>query len=219
MIAVDVRGMESVQQALRNLASEQMPYAMMTALNTTAFKVRGALQQEMQTVFDRPTQWIKGQSRVDRATKTNLVATVHFATAKADAILTPHVVSGARGRKPYELALQSMGALPIGMKCIPSDVIQTSASGDPTKATIGKIINGLKTKGIGYFVIKMPGRRLHPGIWLKTKGGKVKPQFLFVNEATYRRRFEFTDVGYAEIVRVLPDAMRAAMQRAIDTAR
>ncbi len=192
---------------------------MMTALNSTAFKVRGALQQEMQTVFDRPTPWIKQQVRVERATKTNLTATVHFATAKADAIMTPHVISGVRGRKPYELVLQSMGVLPIGMKCVPSDVIQTSASGDPTKGTIAKIINGLQTKGSGYFVIKTPGRRLHPGIWFKTKGGKIKPQLLFVSQASYRRRFEFTEVGYAEIVKTLPDAMRAAVQRAIDTAR
>ena len=132
MIAVDVRGLPEVQRALRNLASDQIPYAMMTALNTTAFKVRGALQQEMQTVLDRPTPWLLRQVAVAKATKQNLTAIVGTPEGIKDQygrnagfsrvtssgvyerIISPHVDGGPRRLRSSEHRLQKAGILPQG---------------------------------------------------------------------------------------------------------
>lgn len=215
MIAIDVRGIDAVRAALAGV-SEQMPYILKTAVNSAAFAVRKAEQQEMGRVFHSPAPWLTRQVRVTPATKENLTAIVNFQTPKAAAIIAPHVESGARGIKPYERVLMSMGVLPAGMRAVPADNIK-GASGDPTKATVNRIIQGLRAgKGSGYFVIR-PGRSrgLPPGIWLKRKGDKLKPQFLFYTQVKYQQRFEFAGVGEAEARRVLVPAVEAAITRAM----
>lgn len=214
MITVDVRGLDAVRAALLGL-ERQLPSILSRAINTAAFAARKAEQQEMGRVFHTPAPWLTRQVRVTMATKENLTATVQFDTPKAQAIVSPHVVSGTRGLKPYERVLMSMGVLPAGMRAVPADGIR-GANGDPTKAAINRIIQGLRAgKGSGYFVIRRAGRRLAPGIWLKTKSGKVRPQFLFVKQATYRSRFDFTGVGEAEARQRLVSAVEAEIVRAL----
>lgn len=138
MITVDVRGLSEIQAALRNLASEQMPFAMMTAINTTAFKVKDALQQEMRSVFDRPTPWLVRQVAVAKATKQSLTAIVGTPEGIKDArgnnagfsrtsssgvferILSPHIVGGSRNQKAAEYRLQKAGILPPGWLAVPA---------------------------------------------------------------------------------------------------
>ncbi len=215
MITVDVRGMEALQAALRGLGG-QMPYILKTAINSAAFSVRKAEQAEMGRVFHSPAPWLTRQVRVTPATKENLTAIVNFQTPKAQAIIAPHVESGARGMKPYERVLMSMGVLPAGMRAIPAREIR-NANNDISKAMVGKIIKGLIAgyKQSGFFVIKQKGKGLFPGVWLKDKNKKLKLHLLFVNQATYRKRFDFTGVGEAEARRVLVPAVEAAIIRAM----
>lgn len=215
MITVDVRGLDAVRAALLGL-ERQLPFILSRAINTAAFAARKAEQQEMGRVFHTPAPWLTRQVRVTMATKENLTATVQFDTPKAQAIVSPHVVSGARGLKPYERVLMSMGVLPAGMRAVPADGIR-GANGDPTKAAINRIIQGLRAgKGSGYFVIR-PGRSrgLPVGIWFKMKNHKVMPQFLFVKQATYRSRFDFIGVGEAEARQRLVSAVEAEIVRAL----
>lgn len=217
MINIDVRGMDAVRAALAGVA-DQMPYILKTAINSAAFAVRKAEQAEMGRVFHSPAPWLTRQVRVVPATKENLTAIVNFQTPKAQAIVLPHVESGARGIKPYEHVLMSLGAVPSGMRVVPANGIK-GANGDPSKATIGRIINGLRAgKGSGYFVIKGRGR-LPDGIYYKSKGGKLQAQFWFVPRAVYQKRFEFIGVGEAEARRVLVPAVEAAIVRAMQSRR
>ncbi len=72
MIAVDIAGLPEIQRMLGRLASDQMPYAISSALNTVAFKVQSTERQRMSAVFDRPTPLIRGAFRVEKATKQSL---------------------------------------------------------------------------------------------------------------------------------------------------
>lgn len=139
MITLDIRNLDEVQRQLRNLAQEQLPYAMMTAINTTAFKVKSALQAEMRTVFDRPTPWIINQVAVAKATKDNLTAVVGTPEGVKDAtgkgmgfsrttssgvyerIIAPHVVGGSREQRAAERRLTRVGLLPAGWRVVPSE--------------------------------------------------------------------------------------------------
>ena len=138
MISIDIRGMTDVQRQLRNLAEEQMPYAIATAVNTTAFKVKDALQQEMQSVFDRPTPWLIRQVAVAKATKETLTAVVGTPEGIKDAqgnnagfsrvtssgvferVLSPNIDGGSRRLKAAEHRLQSAGILPKGWFAVPA---------------------------------------------------------------------------------------------------
>ena len=213
MIAIDVRGIDAVRAALAGV-TDQMPYILKTAINSAAFAVRKAEQTEMGRVFHSPAPWLTRQVRVVPATKENLTAIVNFQTPKAAAIVAPHVESGARGIKPYEYVLMRLGVLPAGMRAVPASNIQ-GASGDPSKATINRIIKGLQAgKGSGYFVSNGRGR-LPDGIYYRKKGARLQAQFWFVSRATYRHRYDFVGVGEAEARRVLVPAVEAAIVRAI----
>lgn len=138
MISVDVRGMDAVQAALRNLASDQIPYAMMTAINTTAFKVKNALQAEMQSVFDRPTPWLIKQVAVAKATKQSLTAIVGTPEGIKDVYgnnagfsrtgssgaferyIAPHIEGGDRLPRNAETRLRKAGLLPQGWFAVPA---------------------------------------------------------------------------------------------------
>ena len=137
MITMDVRGMPEVQAALRNLAVEQLPFALATAMNTTAFKVKDALQAEMRSVFDRPTPWLIRQVAVAKATKQNLTAVVGTPEGVKDAqgnnagfsrtssgvferVLSPNIVGGSRRLKAAEHRLQKAGILPAGWFAVPA---------------------------------------------------------------------------------------------------
>ena len=137
MIILDVRGLNSVQRQLQSLASEQMPYALMVALNNTAFAVRDGLKLEIQRVFDRPTPWLVNQVRVRKATKqdlTSIVGTLEglknqygqnagFSRTSSgiyERILSPHIYGGSRQFRGAEVRLQRAGILPPGWFCVPA---------------------------------------------------------------------------------------------------
>lgn len=61
------------------------------------------------------------------------------------------------------------------------------------------------------------------GVWVRKPhgvlGSTVSPVLLFVNKATYRKRFKFEEVALSTISRVLPGHLDAAMARALATAK
>ena len=77
MITLDIRGLPEIERMLRNLADKQMPFALSSALNSTAFAVQKFEKQRIPTVFDRPTPLIQGAFRVEKATKQELTAKVY----------------------------------------------------------------------------------------------------------------------------------------------
>lgn len=127
MISIDVRGLDDVQRRLQSIASEQIPYATMLAMNTTAFAVREKLQQTMRGVFDRPTPWLINQVRVHKATKNNLTAIVDtleeispYSSGVYERVLAPHIYGGERNLRKAEIRLQRAGILPAGWFCVPA---------------------------------------------------------------------------------------------------
>lgn len=271
MIALDVRSIDSVRTALANLAEEQMPYAMMTAINSTAFKVKDALQAEMTSVFDRPTPWLVRQVAIAKATKQNLSAVVgtpegikdmygnntgfsRFTSSGAyEQIIAPHVEGGSRLLRSAEKRLNKIGVLPPGWFAVPAPDAPLDQYGNLSGAwwiqllswlnamtwssqgaaqnraeKTSKRKNQLERKGIQVFAVAPWGegrarnRHLYPGVYLRQdKGGMyaIDAILLFVPKVIYRARFDWRGVAERTAQAELPDAMAAAVQRAIETAR
>jgi hypothetical protein len=229
MISIDVRGLPELQAALRNLASEQMPFAMMTAINSTAFAVQRASRLRMETAFVKPTPLIKGATRVEKATKESLTATVYIDPKRA-AILRTHEEGGKRGNQALERFLNARGWLPANWRAIPADSMPRDTYGNPRRGVINQIITEL-TAGISgvsgsnrrTFVIR-PGQRSHlsPGIYRirsRSKGAAIMPLFLFASVAQYRAILNWEGTVEAEARRLLPEEAAKAVKRAMDTAR
>lgn len=228
MIQIDARGMAEVQAALRGLAAQQLPYAMMTAINSTAFAVLKESRKRMESVFDRPTPLIKGATRVEKATKESLTATVYIDPKRASVLMT-HEAGGKRGDQSLERYLQSKGWLPASYRAIPTDKMPLNSYGNPKVAEVRKIIAGLpgisggKGDARRCFVIKAgQGGRLSPGIYRtlsRSKGAAIVKLYHFASRAEYKARLDWLPTVEAEARRLLPEAMAKAVRRAMETTR
>jgi len=236
VITLDVRGLEEVQRSLRNLAQDQMPYAMMLALNDTAFAVLNKSKAQLQSVFDRPTSLITGATRVEKATKETLTAVVSIDPKRAG-VLKTHEEGGGRGLQGLEKVLRSANLLPSGYRLVPAKGLVLNAYGNPP-AEIVKAVKSWLASGAyrvsrnrRYFVIPIGSpSHLSPGIYLEASGSSGKGAgsyrmrqhrglFMIVREGTYEKRLKWGDTVRSEAERLLPDEMAKAVQRAIDTAR
>lgn len=229
MIELDVRGLPELQRLLRNLAEEQMPYALMVAINNTAFATQKASKQRLEAAFDRPTPLIKGATRVEKATKQTLTAKVLIDPQRA-VILKTHEQGGLRGNQRLEQFLVGKGWLPNGWRAIPGQEMPRDSYGNPRKAEVNKIIAELNVGMSGVagsnrrtFVIR-PGQRSHlsAGIYRirsRSKGQAIMPLFLFASVAQYRAMLNWEGTVMTEATRLLPDAAAKAIRRAMETAR
>lgn len=230
MSRVEIRNLSEVQAMLARLASDQIPYATMAAVNNVAFAVRSQQSQRLPQVFDRPTPLIKGAVRVVKATKESLTAKVEVDPRRTVA-LQAHEMGGRRNVQKLEAALRNRGLLPMGSAVVPVEV-DLDAYGNPRRMAVNQVVNwlmtgALKRKRAGFFVITQRQRGgLTPGVYY-TSSGTIMGQasyaisrwFAFVQEPHYPKRFGFVQTGKQEAVRLLPGEASRAIQRAIETAR
>lgn len=230
MASIELRNLAEVQAMLSRLASDQIPYAVMTAVNNTAFAVRAQQAQRLPQVFDRPTPLIKGAVRVVKATKEVLTARVEVDPRRA-VVLQAHEMGGRRNVQKLESALLNRGLLPRGLAVVPVDV-DLDVYGNPRRAAVNQVVNWLATGNVkrrraGFFVITSQQRGgSPPGIYY-TSSGTVMGQesyaisrwFAFIKEPHYKKRFGFVQTGTLEAMRLLPYEASRAIQRAIETAR
>lgn len=226
MINVDIRGMDAVQSKIKNLG-DQMPYALMVALNNAAFAVRSASQQDLTNSFDRPTRLVTGATRVAKATKATLEARVYI-DPKRQLIVNPHEVGGLRGPQLIERFLIGKGWLPIGWRAVPGIDMPLDSFGNPKRAVVNQIItelqsgiSGIKGSNRRCFVIRAGQvSHLFPGVYrIKSNGRALSLMYLFVSSVTYRMRLSWESTMRETAIRELPAAAEKAVQRAIETAR
>jgi len=225
MITVDVRRLAEVQAALNRLASDQMPYALSVALNTTVFAVQEKSRAQLESVFDKPTPLIKGATRVEKSTKETLTARVYIDPKRAG-VLKTHEAGGERGNQVIEKLAQGKGWLSATDKAVPTDHMPLNAYGNPKRAEVNKLIavlqsgmSGSRTKTKRVFVIPMRShRRLPPGIY-QVSGSQLLMIYRFVARALYKPVLKWEETVAAAAMQALPDAARRAVHRAIETAR
>lgn len=139
--------------------------------------------------------------------------------------LGPEIFGGARNVKRSERALRIMGVLPVGMITVPGSGATFDAFGNQSVGEIRQILSffksaemtmgytanmtdktrarlarGTKKRGFGYsyFVVKTRRRNLAPGIYRKmnfVSGHAIKPVLMFVDKASYSRRYRWHEVG------------------------
>ena len=235
-IKVDTSDLERFARQFGEQGAKQIKYATARALTAVAKRGQKAIEQQIGGVFSNATPWIRKGVFVASARTSSLEATVGIKDQGARATpahyLREHITAGERGNKPMELAMRSMGILPAGWLAVPSkDGVQRDAYGNVSKATLGRVLRALSQRQITtrgaiasrVFVIK-PGVRSHlaPGIWSATRVGDqsvIKPVFLFVSEASYRRVLDLEEIVGDVVRRDLDAEFRAAFDEAMRTAR
>jgi hypothetical protein len=118
-ISIKIENIGRAREMLARLSGEQACAAYANAINDTAFQVRRAMQDEMRSVFDRPTPYILRSPRVVMATPDKLTASIlptYMGSKGIDPqkILQAQEFGGSRRDKRSEAALRRAGILPAG---------------------------------------------------------------------------------------------------------
>ncbi len=240
MISVS-NNIREVQRELDSIARDQLPFATAVAITRTARIVSRELSGELREGLDNPTPYITKSTFSTSAKKQDLNATIGVRDeasrgASPAQYVQEHFTGGARGLKPFEVALQSIGALPRGMRAVPGQGIKRDRFGNPNRRDVQEVIGavrrgiavfkgkGKRTVLTGYF-IRLPqdrrpqARHLEPGIWRRIGRDAVIPVFLFIEEASYRKRFDLPKLARTVIDRDFNRELATALDQAVRTAR
>lgn len=166
MLSIKFDGLDGLQRELRDFSERRVNAAVATALTRTAVKVREKVQEQLPSVFDRPTPYTVRNVRYLAASAGNLEAGVGFdvevgtdifgkvkSYSNAGAGQTPagkylqfQIDGGTRRPKRFELALQAKGAMPKGWYAVPGAGARLDAYGNVSRGQIAQIIAQLGTE-------------------------------------------------------------------------
>jgi hypothetical protein len=236
MITVKIEGMEELKSRLSNIGREQFPFAAALAITKTAKSVEARLQSDMAGVFSLPSPYVKRATFTQIANKRDLIATVGIKDMKPaggtapSLLLKEHFKGGVRGRKPFEKAIETIGGLPHGWRAIPGAGIKLDAYGNPSRKEISEMLGflhngmtiwrGKRSMHIKYFIVHVgTTTHLHPGIYKRFAHQAIKPMFIFVQSAAYKKVIDFERSANEVITRDFQPNFDAAFSSAMSTAR
>jgi len=183
----------ALTKKLNNVKKRQIPYAMMLALNNTAFDVRAAEQAQMGRDFDQVSRFTKAGVQVRKATRSSLKSEV-FIEQKRQRYIDIQVRGGTR--TPARKAL-----------IIPSTVMRNQKDLRPRLLARKGAFEATTRKGLS-------------GIWqVRGKKQALKLLAVYKGKAVYQPRLRFYETGEAEARRAFPIRFAASLARALATAR
>lgn len=179
-IGVQLQGREKALAAMHNITGRKLDGAVAKAINDTAYQVKRAYVDEISSVFDRPTDFIKKSVWIKQATADRLQASIdpsYFGGKSIEPakVLKAQALGGRRRDKRSEVALRRVGILPTGYQAvIPADPFPGSedAHGNIKGSFMVQLLSYLQAMGEQGYRANMTDRRkaaIH-----KRGGAKVK---------------------------------------------
>lgn len=179
-IGSQLQGKEKALALLHGIAGRKLDAAIAKAINDTAYEVKRAYVDEMSSVFDRPTDYIKKSVWIKQATASRLEASIdpsYFGGKGVEPVkvLKAQALGGRRRDKRSEVALRRVGILPTGYQVvIPADPFPGSedAHGNIKGSFMVQLLSYLQAMGEQGYRANMTDRRkaaIH-----KRGGAKVK---------------------------------------------
>lgn len=154
---VEIKGLQELQRTMEDIAVNQLPYAVKTAINKTANEIKAAEINEVQATIDRPTPYTLGSMKIDYATKSNLGALIYFKDKNSSGkgnpaanFMFPQAEGGQRNLKRFESALNRIGILPNGMYIAPGGGCPLDAYGNIPSSLIVQILSYFRAFGERY---------------------------------------------------------------------
>lgn len=238
MITIRIEGLDELKRTISDMGRKQVPFAAAKAITKTAKAVEKRIQSDMAGAFKSASPYVKRSTFSTSATKSSLTATVGLKDQKPSGgtapavLLKEHFTGGLRGNKPFEKAVASLGVMPRGYRAVPGGGMKLDRYGNPSRKDIGEMLGALRTrmqvykkrgKGVemvGYFVVPVGAKlHLHPGIYKRIARGVIKPMFLFVAHAAYRKVMDMERSAREVVAREFQPNFDAAFSEAMRTAR
>lgn len=166
MLKISMPGVNPYRQALLEFSSNRFAAAMATAMTRTVVQLRKDGQQELPSVFDRPTPYTVRQLRYVPATAQKPAAAVGFDIAAindvaggllayrqlgdgetpASAYMSPNIKGQERGLKGLEVALRAIGALPTGWLVMPGQGATVDAYGNVARSQVVQVLAQIRSQ-------------------------------------------------------------------------
>lgn len=231
MLTVKIEGLEELKRTISDIGRKQVPFAAAKAITKTAKAVEKRVQSDMAGAFKSASPFVKRATFSTSATKASLTATVGLKDQKpaggsAPAVLLKeHFTGGLRGNKPFEKALISMGVMPIGYRAIPGRGMRLNAYGNPTRESIRRVLEVIKTGqiydgGVNTINSRSHGRQKNQATvsYFLKKVGDRSARSNNLEPGIYRRIGEGRENGRAAIP-VLVFVKSAAYRKVLDMER
>lgn len=245
-VTVDTSEVDELARKLKAVGFSDRRFAagLATALTRTAQQVRQEVRDELPRVFDAPTPYTLNSLFVKGATADKLDARVWFKDDRATGrqgtpatyYLLPHVESGERRLKGFEVALRTFGTLPDGWYTAPGEGATLDVYGNVSRGQLIQILSQLRitlrsgsdrNMGFGasglaaqrraggrFFVIPVGNKGgVQPGVYQREfLGRQITPVIVFVRAPRYSKRFDFDGVARRAVDRSLRPNIDRAMQ-------
>lgn len=153
MIKINDAALGATAAKLRGLSDGKIKAAAVSAINQGAFAGMKAAQEEIRSVFDRPTPWIQKSPRYWKATKDKPEAKIDLdfwgnkQGVSSEDVLRAEIMGGARRLKRFELALQRIGVLPAGMAVVPGGAAKMDQYGNMQAGQINQVLSFFRAFG------------------------------------------------------------------------
>ena len=207
LVKIDVDADNVLSRQFTELERKNLPFAIVQAVNATAFEIRQVWARTAARVFDRPRAMTINAAQYTKATKQRLYATIFLrdeatgGTPPAKYLLH-QVEGGARTRKPMERLLAARGALPAGMFAVAGKGADLDAHGNVRASTVNQVLSQLDARNDKYQneTAASRGRRRKRAAKRGTRGG----EFFAIRARHGRLRqgiYERITTGYGSAVR------------------
>ena len=221
MLKFTISGINEVQRELERIQKKLRDDAK-KALNDTAFKVKKAVDAEINKTFDNPVPFTQRAIGVEQATRENLTAKVFIRDPQLK-YLREHVEGGPRKAKKSEQRF-TRDTNAAKSFWIPGAGIKLNRFGNMTLATVKNIAAKLNARGPyagGVFFGQPEGMPV--GIYARKGRGKrvtgLIPLLIQVDQPRYRKRFKFYEVAEQAASAELSRQMNRALAETIRVMR
>lgn len=220
MIKIKADARETVRW-FDNVQKKQLPFACSRALNAVAKDVKTAEQMEMKSVFAAPKAYTVNSVFVRKyARKADLTAVVDFKDGgrgrSAAKYLAAQIEGGSRRQKAVESLLIGRGLMPAGMKIVPA-AVKLDQYGNITLGTFRRLVAGVVAGT--HFALHRQHGKLEPGLYQRSKRGKVKPLLIYVSGASYGKRFKYFETAERTVQSKYRQHFDRELANAVATAR
>lgn len=228
VMRIEVDADDVIGRRFTALERQQLPFAIVQAVNKVAWEVRGSWQRQARRVFDRPTPLTVNAVLYRKATRQRLWADVFIRDEATKGnppakYLRAEVDGGERRKKRFEVLLQQQGMMPAGDFAIAGRGARLDAYGNIKASEINKILaqtrsffdpyqnesdvrrtRRLKRQrkrggGGSYFVLLKRRGRLLPGVYERVETGFGSAlRSVLIYTPRARYRPRYDIIGYAQ---------------------
>jgi len=220
---------DGLEEAKKLVSPDLLKKILKRTINQTAQDAKAELKEEMKRVFDNPTPFTLNSvyTRLDPQELSVVIGLKDWGGkgTPASKYLAPQIFGGPREMKRSEKLLGNFYVPGTGAKLnqygnLPPGLITQVISALGRFKEVGFLMNVTagsrrqNRKPRNFFMVGKNNKGLHAGVWERMANNRVRPMLIFVDQPTYKERFDFFGVVKKIVTQRLTPNFEEALRRA-----